>query len=105
MRSVLPRDPLRPAFSARRRYARSHVANILFYLGPRIGLAPATDELRPFANGLQLTITDLVDEAHDTHHPISNALYYEDQKEAAKARAETFLRSACRNSSAISSGF
>ena len=69
----------------------SHVANILMYLGPKLGLAPRDEKWRPFANGLQLTITDMVAEVHDAHHPISNALYYEDQKDAAKARAKAFL--------------
>jgi glutathione S-transferase len=69
----------------------SHVANILSYVGPKLGLAPREEKWRPFANGLQLTITDMVVEAHDTHHPISNGLYFEDQKDAAKARASAFL--------------
>ncbi len=69
----------------------SHVANILLYLGPKLGLAPRDEGLRAFANGLQLTITDFVSEVHDTHHPIANSLYYEDQKDAAKARAAAFL--------------
>jgi glutathione S-transferase len=69
----------------------SHVANILMYLGPKLGLAPRDEKWRPFANGLQLTITDVVAEAHDAHHPISTDLYYEDQKDAAKARASAFL--------------
>ena len=42
-------------------------------------------------HGLQLTITDFVAEVHDTHHPISTELYYEDQKEAAKQRTAAFL--------------
>jgi len=69
----------------------SHVANILMYLGPKLGLAPPDEKGRAFANGLQLTITDVVSEVHDTHHPITNSLYYEDQKAAAKARASVFL--------------
>jgi len=69
----------------------SHVANILMYLAPKLGLAPRAEASRWYAHGLQLTITDLVAEAHDTHHPISTALYYEDQKEAAKARSTAFL--------------
>ena len=69
----------------------AHVANILMYLGPKLGLAPNDESLRHVANGLQLTITDLVAEAHDTHHPIANGLRYEDQKEAAKARSAQFL--------------
>ncbi|PYE86748.1 glutathione S-transferase [Phyllobacterium leguminum] len=69
----------------------SHVANILFYLGPKLGLAPANEALRYFANGLQLTITDFLAEIHNTHHPIAASLYYEDQKDAAKAYTALFL--------------
>ncbi|WP_018901216.1 glutathione S-transferase [Rhizobium sp. 2MFCol3.1] len=69
----------------------SHVANILFYLGPKLGLAPADEKLCYTANGLQLTITDFVSEVHDTHHPISTGLYYEDQKAEAKARSTAFI--------------
>ncbi|WP_454856048.1 glutathione S-transferase [Rhizobium binxianense] len=69
-----------------------HVANILFYLGPKLGLAPHDEGLRFVANGLQLTITDCVAEVHDTHHPIDTSLYYEDQKEEAKTRAAAFIR-------------
>ena len=70
----------------------SHVANILFYLGPRLGLAPEDETLRWFANGLQLTITDFVAEVHDTHHPIATSKYYEEQKDEAKARTTEFVR-------------
>ena len=74
------------------------------YLGPKLGLAPEGEAQRLFAHGLQLTITDFVPEVHDTHHPISTDLYYEDQKREAKARAAAFLdASRPRNSSAISS--
>ncbi|MDM9625296.1 glutathione S-transferase [Rhizobium sp. S152] len=69
-----------------------HVANILFYLGPRLGLAPENDGLRYVANGLQLTITDFVAEVHDTHHPISTGAYYEDQRDEAKARSAAFIK-------------
>ncbi|WP_313760309.1 glutathione S-transferase family protein [Rhizobium sp.] len=69
----------------------SHVANILFYLSPKLGLVPSGDKLRYTANGLQLTITDFVSEVHDTHHPISTGLYYEDQKAEAKARSTAFI--------------
>ncbi|MBP1884380.1 glutathione S-transferase [Sinorhizobium mexicanum] len=68
-----------------------HVANILFYLGPKIGLAPEEEGLRFVANGLQLTITDFVAEIHDTHHPIGVSLYYEDQKPEALRRSSDFL--------------
>lgn len=69
-----------------------HVANILFYLGPKLGLAPEDEGLRHVVNGLQLTVTDFVAEVHDTHHPIDTSLYYEDQKPEAKARSAAFIR-------------
>jgi len=87
-----PRIPFAPPFLKDGDLVVSHVANILFYLGPKLGLAPKDKASRAFANGLQLTITDLVAEVHDTHHPIANSLYYEDQKEAAKARAADFIQ-------------
>ncbi len=68
-----------------------HVANILMYLGPTLGLAPKEEGQRHVLNGLQLTITDLVAEVHDTHHPIATSKYYKDQKEEAKARASEFI--------------
>jgi glutathione S-transferase len=41
---------------------------------------------------IQLTIADIVTEAHDTHHPIAASLYYEDQKAEALRRAANFCR-------------
>ena len=83
--------PFAPPFLRDGELLISHVANILLYLGPRLGLAPQGEGLRHFANGLQLTISDFLAEAHDTHHPIATGLYYEDQKEAAKERTIAFL--------------
>src|SRR5690349_4634012 len=54
--------------------------NILQFLAPRLGLIPEDEASRVEANQLQLTLADLVSEAHDTHHPIAGSLYYEDQK-------------------------
>jgi glutathione S-transferase len=69
----------------------AQTANILAYLAPRLNLVPRDDESRARALELQLTIADLVAEAHDTHHPIGVELYYEDQKPAAKRRAQSFV--------------
>ncbi len=69
----------------------AQTANILDYLAPRLGLAPEDEAGRSWANSLQLTIADFVVEAHDAHHPIGSALYYEDQVEEAKKRAPLFL--------------
>ena len=67
-------------------------ANILLFLGARHGLAPKPESGRLWAHQLQLTIADLVQEVHDTHHPISGGLYYEDQRPAARRRAEAFRK-------------
>lgn len=66
-------------------------ANILLFLGARHGLAPRADEGRLWTHQLQLTIADLVNEVHDTHHPVAASLYYEDQKKEAKRRAADFI--------------
>ena len=66
-------------------------ANILFYLAPRLGLAPKNEAQRVRLHGLQLTIADWLAEVHDTHHPIASSLYYEDQKREARRRAGAFL--------------
>jgi glutathione S-transferase len=89
--AAAPLTPFAPPFLRDGDIIVSHVANILAYLGPKLGLAPASEADRLFAHGLQLTITDFVMEVHDTHHPISTDLYYEDQRSEAKARTSTFL--------------
>jgi glutathione S-transferase len=68
----------------------AQTAAICHFLGRRHGLAPDDEAGAAHALELQLTIADLVDEVHDTHHPISAALYYEEQKPAAKQRAAHF---------------
>ena len=87
-----PHIPFAPPFLKDGDLIIPHVANILFYLGPKLGLAPEDEGLRYVVNGLQLTVTDFVAEVHDTHHPIDMSLYYEDQKQEAKARSAAFIR-------------
>ncbi|MDV4153831.1 glutathione S-transferase [Rhizobium leguminosarum] len=87
-----PHIPFAPPFLKDGDLIIPHVANILFYLGPKLGLAPENEGLRYVVNGLQLTVTDFVAEVHDTHHPIDMSLYYEDQKQEAKARSAAFIR-------------
>lgn len=87
-----PYPPYAPPFLKDGALIVPHVANILFYLGPKLKLAPRDEGLRIVANGLELTIADLVTEVHDTHHPIASNLYYEDQKDAAKARSKDFIQ-------------
>jgi glutathione S-transferase len=89
----VPRPPFAPPFLKAGRLIIAQTANILLYLGPRHGLAPAGEAGRLWAHQLQLTVADLVQEIHDTHHPISGNLYYEDQKREARRRAADFLKS------------
>jgi glutathione S-transferase len=56
-------------------------------------LAPAGEAGRLWTHQLQLTVTDLVAEVHDTHHPISSDLYYRDQRKEARERAAHFRKS------------
>ena len=44
-----------------------------------------------WAHQLQLTITDLLVEIHDTHHPIASSLYYHQQKREARRRTLHFI--------------
>ena len=65
-------------------------AAILLFLGRRHGLAPRDEAGELWVHQLQLTIADMVAEAHDSHHPIASSLYYEDQRPEAKRRAADF---------------
>jgi len=80
-----------PVLKAGRRLI-AQTANILLYLGARHGLAPKDEVNRMWVHQLQLTITDLVVEIHDTHHPVTSWLYYEEQKPAAKRRTADFWK-------------
>jgi glutathione S-transferase len=83
--------PYAPPFLKAGKLVIAHAANILDYVGPKIGLAPKAEAPRLWAHQLQLTVTDFVKEIHDTHHPIANSLYYEEQKPEALRRSERFL--------------
>jgi glutathione S-transferase len=83
--------PFAPPFLKAGKLVIAQTANILFYLGPRLKLAPRDEAGRLWLHQLQLTVTDFVKEIHDTHHPVGSGLYYEDQKPEAKRYAEGFL--------------
>src|SRR3954465_3334547 len=93
MKMMRTRDgppPFAPPFLKAGRLVIGQTANILLYLGGRHGLAPKLEAGKLWLHQLQLTITDLVLEIHDTHHPLGPSLYYEDQKPAAKKRTADF---------------
>ncbi|CVL09724.1 uncharacterized protein FPRN_12662 [Fusarium proliferatum] len=71
----------------------SQTPNILLYVAPRVGLAPKEGNGVYHLNEIVLTILDgLVNELHDTHHPIAISLYYADQKEESKKKSEYFIK-------------
>jgi glutathione S-transferase len=88
----LPRDmpPFAPPYLVADGIVIAQTANILLFLGEKHGLAPADLAGRLRVNQVQLTVADLVTEAHDVHHPIASGLYYEDQKAEAARRADDF---------------
>ncbi len=84
--------PYAPPFLKAGKLIIAQTAEILFYLGPRLKLAPRDEVGRLWAHQLQLTIADLVVRIHDTHHPVSGWLYFEEQRPAAKRRTKDFWR-------------
>ena len=84
------RQVFAPPFLVHGKVVLAQTANILFYLGPRLGLAPKSPTGRLWLHQQQLTIADWLAEVHDTHHPIGSGLYYEAQKREARRRSEDF---------------
>lgn len=80
--------PFAPPFLKAGRLLVGQTANILLFLGDRHNLAPKSEAGRLWTHQLQLTISDLVAEIHEGHHPISGGLYYEDQKPEAAKRSK-----------------
>jgi glutathione S-transferase len=67
-------------------------AVILQYLAPTLKLVPRNHQLALWTQQIQLTIADMVSEAHDTHHPVAKHLFYEDQTAEAKRCAAGFCQ-------------
>ncbi|GAC1394369.1 MAG: glutathione S-transferase [Polyangiales bacterium] len=91
MRAADP-EPFAPPFLVHGALVVAQTANVLQYLGPRLGLVPDDEASRLRAHQLQLTLADLIEELHGVHHPIDSSLYYEDQRAEAKRYAAAFLR-------------
>ena len=87
-----PHPPLAPPILKDGPLVIGQTATILQHLGPTLKLVGRSEAARLWTQQIQLTIADLVTEAHDTHHPIASSLYYEDQQSEAKRRAAHFCR-------------
>ena len=89
MRAREGRTPFAPPYLAIDGMTIAQVANILLYLGDRHGLAPSSIADRYWLHQLELTISDIVAEVHNVHHPVDMMDYYDDQKtEATRAAAQ-----------------
>ena len=88
--AAVTHPPFAPPFLRDGPVLVGQTAAILFYLGPRLGLAPPDEAGQLWTHQLCLTVADLVAETHDTHHPVSGDLYYADQKAEALRRARHF---------------
>jgi glutathione S-transferase len=84
--------PFAPPFLKDGELLIGQTAAILHHLGPKLGLVGQEEAARAWTLQIQLTIADLVEEAHDTHHPVATSLYYEDQKPEARRSAEEFCQ-------------
>ena len=82
--------PFAPPILRHGKQVIAQTAAILLYLGPRLGLVGKGAPAQLWTHQIQLTIADVLQEVHDTHHPISGALYYEDQQAEAQRRAQDF---------------
>jgi glutathione S-transferase len=89
---TLRRPSFAPPFLRAGRRIIGQTANVLLYLGPRLGLAPKAEADQLWVHQLQLTVADWVEEVHGTHHPIAGSLYYDDQQSEARRTAALFLQ-------------
>jgi glutathione S-transferase len=94
MRDASPkRPPFAPPFLKAGELLIGQTANILYFLGPRLKLAPQAEAGQLWVHQLQLTVADFVAEVHDTHHPVDVGAYYEEQKKEAARNSANFLKS------------
>jgi len=82
--------PFAPPFLKDGAVVVGQTAAILLYLAPTLKLVARSEQARIWTHQIQLTIADIVSEAHDTHHPVGTGLYYEDQKPEALRSAKAF---------------
>jgi glutathione S-transferase len=87
-----PHPPFAPPILKDGELIIGQTAAILQYLAPTLKLVGRNEQSRVWTLQIQLTLADLVSEAHDTHHPIGVGLFYEDQKAEALRRAGEFCR-------------
>ena len=82
--------PYAPPYLVDGDFCIAQVAHILAWASEKHGFGAGNLDGDLQLIMLQLTISDIVAEAHNVHHPIAGDLYYEEQKDAAVRAAENF---------------
>lgn len=82
--------PFAPPYLVAGELCIAQTANILLFLSDRHALGTADPDKRWFMHQIELTIADMVAEAHQVHHPVAVNLTYEDQKAEAACAAQAF---------------
>lgn len=90
MESRRAQRPFAPPYLVAGELCIAQTANILLFLAERHELGVHEADQRWFAHQLQLTIADVVGEAHNVHHPVSSGIYFEEQKPEAARAAHAF---------------
>ena len=87
-----PQPPFAPPFLVDGELVIGQTAAILLHLAPQLKLVGRSERSRIWTHQIQLTIADVVSEAHDTHHPIASRLFHEDQLPESRRRAQDFCQ-------------
>ena len=82
--------PFAPPYLVEGEFCIAQTAHILAFLAERHDFGAGELETDLALIQLQLDVSDMVEEVHSVHHPISGAQYYQDQMEAAFAKAQDF---------------
>ena len=85
-------EPFAPPYLVADGKVIAQTADILAFLHMSRKWVPSDEASRVWIHQCQLTIADVVAEAHDVHHPVGVALLYEDQKPEAARRAAEFRK-------------
>jgi glutathione S-transferase len=90
MQARAPHAPFAPPYLVAGDLVIAQTAHILAWLGDRHELAPKDEAGMLWTIQVQLTISDIVAEAHSVHHPVDAADYYSGQKVEARRAAKAF---------------
>ena len=85
--------PFAPPYLVDGEFAIAQVAHILAWLTDRHGLGSGNLETDLQLIQLQLTVTDVVAEVHNVHHPVAADKYYHEQQDEALRAASSFRES------------